>query len=184
MDWLLTLVQSFVNYMRGEGWRPDFPHPEEPFDPTQTATTDINAIRETGFDSYKVPDANRPFWRSRVEVIFSSALSNPCWKWTDDKGDHIGFNIGWANAGSIIYEYAHICWELLIDEQKTTYQVTFNQLKDSDPMLIALFKKYPHELVADEDTSGDIRIGGHAIVCRMLGEKMPEPLKQFYKNLF
>jgi hypothetical protein len=160
-----------------------FPHPEEPFDPIQTSSTDIRQILDDGFDSYVVPVENRSFWRSQIDIAFSNDLPNPAWTWNDNNGFHLRFNVGWANIGTIFYEAAHVSWALLTDAQKTDYQNTFNQLKDTDPMMIALFKQYPHELVADEDTTGDVRIGGHAQTYRILGQFMPEELKQFYPKL-
>lgn len=161
-----------------------FPHPEEPFDPTQTPSTDIHQIFEVGFDVYSVPVENRPFWRSQIDIAFSSDLPNPAWTWEDNNGFHLRFNVGWANAGTIFYELAHVAWAKLIDAQKTNYQTVFNKLKNTDPMMIALFKQYPHELVADEDTTGDVRIGGHAQTYRILGQFMPDELKPFYPGLF
>jgi hypothetical protein len=161
------------------------PFPEEKFDKTQTASTDIEAIRTAWLTNYQVPAEQWTYWRSAVGIAFSSQLNNPAWKWVDDKGiNQLRFNAGWANAGTMAYEASHVAWANLTDEQKTGFKAAFDTIVKTDPRFILLFKQHPHELVADTDTTGDVRIGGHAENYRTMGNQMPIELRQFYPRLF
>ena len=145
---------------------------------------DIEVIRNSWLANYLVPADQWNYWRSAMDIAFSAELNNPAWTWQDSAGFHIRFNVGWANAGTLAYESAHIAWAALTDAQKTAYQQTFAQVVVTDPRFALLFQEKPHELVADEDTTGDLRIGGHAETYRCFGPDMPAELKQFYPKLF
>ena len=160
------------------------PFPEEPFDPTQTAKTNIETFRTAWLTNYQVPTDQWSYWHQTMDIAFSTDLNNPAWAWNDSSGFHIRFNIGWANAGTLAYESAHVAWALLTDAQKTGYKTAFDAVVVADPRFVLLFQEKPHELVADEDTTGDIRIGGHAETYRCIGPGMPESLKIYYPKLF
>jgi hypothetical protein len=133
---------------------------------------------------YQVPDTWRDFWSTAMDIAFSTQLSNPAWTYRDGKGFHIRFSLGWANAGTLAYEAAHVSWDLNTNAQKTAYKEAFDRLVKTEPFMVLLFQQKPHELVADEDTTHDVRIGGHAETYRCLGDKTPKELKQYYPRLF
>ena len=160
------------------------PFPEEFKDKTQTAKTDIEDIRTAWLTNYKVPSDQWVYWRSAMDIAFSSELNNPAWTWITSDAFHIRFNVGWANAGTLAYEAAHVAWANVTDAQKTGFKVAFDAIVKTDPRFILLFRQKPGELVADTDTTGDVRIGGHAETYRCLGNQLPESLKPFYPRLF
>lgn len=170
------------------------PHPEESRNDKQTVVNiNVGDIVLTWQMSWNVPIENREFldksiviqpldtWPPELLTRFPKLAGGAVACTVSDPIKHLYILAPYLNPGTIAYEMAHPAFALLTDEQKTKYQVTFSNLRGVDPLLVKLFKQYSGELTADTDV--DIRIAGHAQIYRILGDQMPEILKQYYPQL-
>jgi len=207
MDWLIELWQAFVSYMLGRSGKvqtqgtgysgetttgtsttPEtqnnlvLPHPEEPRDDSRTLeNTPVDYGLLLWKKSYKISDENYAYFNSHTRVrlvdpFLIDGKEYPAGTYDIESGRALDIEPRWYNAGVTGHEEGHNSYALLTVEQVEEFNTLFNHYKQNDPLIKYLFSINSYGLTNN--------VEGHAEVYRYLGEKMPEPLKQFYKNLF
>lgn len=164
------------------------PHPEEPMNPSATLmNTNLMATISKWLEDWQVPVHYWEYWKTAIDVqvyevyppsLTASGLSQntPACAWDADGKRHLAVKPHWLNPGVIAHEQAHNSYAILTPAQKTAFANAYAPLKNSAPLIKALYSINKYGLTND--------VEGHADVYRYLGNQMPAELKMYYPLLF
>lgn len=165
------------------------PHPEELPDYGKTLeNVSISGTLEQWFQEWGVPPEHWNFWKTRIVIEVTNAISSPAQTWEQDGIRHLQVRPEWLNPGVIAHEFGHCSFTLLSDIDKQFFGVVFMSLVTTDPLVKLAWPEGKERRWLD---TGDTRpieeiicVEGHGEVARYLGQFMPEVLKQYYPRLF
>ena len=153
------------------------PHPEESPDYSKTVdNTDLDSAMDQWEIDYNLPESYREFWRTKIVITLDADFPYPAATYEQGGVRHLTIRPEWVNSGVIAHEQAHNSYALLTETEKAEFSTNYTPIKTTDPLIVYLYSINSYGLTND--------IEGHAEVYRYLGDKMPEVLKQYYRNLF